>query len=189
MTKFYLFTCLLFVMLLAGKQANAQRVVLDTDPLQSISTAGGYYSNGKINVSYNIGDPIFYSDSNFFTTYLIFQGFEQPDRFDKIFTPEVEDAEYDVTYFPNPFRDVLKIRIVRDTGKDDEETFTIVALDVLGRVMELPSIDGKVFNPSKEGDNTIVLDMTPLTSDQIYYFTIRAVKGDFVKTIKAIKID
>ena len=182
----------LITLLFLGSVGTAfgQRVVSDNTPLYSISTQGGYYSNGKINLSYNIGDPIFYNDSNFFEAYFVFQGFEQPDRFDEAVIGSVVTNNYNIIYYPNPFTDRLRIRILSDNGGQlDTESFTIIGFDVLGRKVELPTVDGVVFSPGALPANEIVLDLSVLTADQVYYLTIRAVKGDFVKTIKVIKID
>lgn len=181
--------CLILLLTLLGcGSLFAQRRVSDSTPLYSVSTQGGYYSNGKINVSYNIGDPIFYSDSNFFETYIIFQGFEQPDRFDVV-PPVITGDNFEIKYGPNPFKDYIDITIVSTDGLPSKESFTISVIDVLGRRMPVKEVDGITFSPYLEQNNLIRLNLYDLTADQVYYFTIKAVNGDFLRTIKLVKVD
>jgi hypothetical protein len=165
--------------------------------LQTFSAGGGYFSNGKINVSYNIGDPIFYSDSNQFEDFLIFQGFEQPDYFENVTVlPEVV-GDYDVTVFPNPFQSFVKVRIV--VGGDssnitDNELFTFRIFDILGKDLQIPGVTdviAKAIRQPQSGSNEIsaYLDMSALKADQVYLLQVNAVISKFSKTLKIIKID
>lgn len=191
--------CLITLLLLCGIDTSfAQRVVSDNTPLYSVSTQGRYYTDGKINFSWNLGDPIAYSDSNFFESYFVFQGFEQPDRFDEEAIGSIISNNYKIIYYPNPISNSdpnrgsghLFIKIIGEDGSTlDRETFTIAGIDLLGRRMDLPSIDGVVFTPGNFPDNTVDIDVSALQANEVYYFTIRAIKSDFAKTIKVVKID
>lgn len=180
----------IFVLLATAFSASAQKP-LASIWVQSVSSGGGFYSNGVLNISYNIGDPIFYGDSseNKFGDFYIFQGFEQPDRFDNVIVDPGLVGDYNIKYGPNPFKDEFHIYIDTVGGSIgiDQENFTLTIVDVLGQKMIVNGVEGKVFGENDRQD--IKIDLGVLKADQVYYISIDGVKTGFRKTIKVVKID
>ena len=79
---------------------------------QTISSSGGHYTGGPVQVSANIGEPVIATVGN--ATSTLTQGFEQPWADITTTVPPTYVADIAINVYPNPVRHDLNIALGRE---------------------------------------------------------------------------
>lgn len=93
---------------------------------QVVASAGNYYDNGTISISWTLGEPVIATAVS--TDVTLTQGFQQPD-YNVVLVEHVSNPQLDVNVFPNPTTGLLNIQW---TGKPDANA-TISLFDMSGK--------------------------------------------------------
>ena len=106
-----------------------------------IASAGKQVSNNGISLSYTIGEPVVATFRSSDNSKILTQGFQQPND---IIISGIDNSNlnFNVTFFPNPTRDIVNIRIFNSIP---DRKFSIIFLDRIGQILEIP-ISKKTIN-------------------------------------------
>lgn len=140
-----------------------------------IASAGDFYSNGSISVSWTLGEIATetYTAGNLVLT----QGFQQPDTIKGPgnFIQGFPSDNFSVKVYPNPASDYLNIVI---KGNDDMN-LQIALFDAIGRNLLIDKINA--------GEPEKTLDVS-LYRPGIYFLKIATVDGRSIRTFQVTKV-
>jgi hypothetical protein len=137
-----------------------------------VASAGDYFSNGTISISWTLGEVATETIGN--GTYTLTQGFQQPDYLVTA-VPKYLNPKFEVTLYPNPATDIVKLTI-----KGNENFDLLVNLyDAIGREL----LTSKVLAGVSEKD----IDMSAYRAG-IYFVKISQTNGEGLKTIQVAKV-
>jgi len=138
-----------------------------------ISSSGGIYEAGNINLSWTLGDIAVETIHN--RAVYLTQGFQQPFIEGSTSNIEVENNEnYDIKLYPNPAKDILNVSISNDLDKGGQMLIEII--DIYGR---------RVFSKTT-GSLSFQLDISNLQSN-LYLLQIRSSNGRIIDIQKFVK--
>jgi hypothetical protein len=142
--------------------------------LEVVSSAGGYFENNNISVSWTLGETIIDTWVNETLGIIVSSGFHQGDY--KITSiPEVPITEYNVQLFPNPTTHFVNLQL----EMPQVDRVNIVLVDISGRAI----IQDEFLPAANEFIYT--LNVTTLKSG-LYLIRVYAGSGQ-VKVLKFIK--
>ena len=116
---------------------NAQSIERDV-----IASAGGYFENDEISISWTLGEVITETVSTSDNRIILTQGFQQPDNVAKLKAPTDEVKLPDMTsismsLFPNPTTDNVYLTI----KSEEIERVTLDLVDMNGRILYSEQLD------------------------------------------------
>ena len=137
-----------------------------------VASAGDYFTNGTISVSWTLGEVATETIGN--GTYTLTQGFQQPNYLvDAV--PKYLNPKFEVTLFPNPVMDMAKLTIKGNENFD----LQVNLYDAIGREL----FTSKVTAGVSEKD----IDMSSYRAG-IYFVKISQTNGEGLKTIQVAKV-
>lgn len=137
-----------------------------------LSSAGGYFDNGSVSLSWTLGEVAVTTISS--GNYVLTQGFQQS----KLTITGVRelDLNWSLEAYPNPVQDQLRVKFSIDRTND----FEIEVMDMTGKSMRIYRFDGLVNGTELE------IDFTGFTQG-IYLLNIRTTDRSISKTVRIQK--
>lgn len=152
----------LIVIIVAGFSFGLSAQTAD---LYVISSIGGSFSNGSIDVNYTVGEAVIQTQST--AQIIVTQGFHQPN--DVLGGIDDLNGDQQLLLYPNPVNDILNVDL-NAYGLQNSEA-ELVVYDINGQVVHSETL----FNLNQNG--TIQLNVQALTPG---HYLIRVVGKDSV---------
>ncbi|MEN8230307.1 MAG: T9SS type A sorting domain-containing protein [Bacteroidota bacterium] len=147
--SFLFFVCTFFIVTAIDAQVTLAPSV--------ISSGGGYGENGNVSISWTLGEVAVTTLTG--SSIILTQGFQQPNDFGVGF--KKEEVNWDISVYPNPVGDELRIRFnIKKPGD-----FLLEIQDVTGRL--IAQEQRKQINP---GD--IVILNTSAYTNGVYFLKV-----------------
>ncbi len=159
----FLFVCILFM--ITG--INAQVILTPS----VISSGGGYGENGNISISWTLGELAVTTLKG--ESMLLTQGFQQP--FDIGDGIRKDEVSWDISVYPNPVKDELRIRFNIENAGD----FLLEIQDVAGRLIrqeqrkQISTGDIVILNTSTCADGIYFLKILTPDRQQVQVISLR----------------
>ncbi len=155
----YIFLCFAFCSIIGTFQVKGQ---------ESINTSGGEASGSGGTISYSIGQIVFSSKDA--ETGSVTEGVQQPFEISTIIGIELSTISLNVSVYPNPTTDFLKLKV-----ETEYEKMIYQLYDIKGEILQTQAIISKETK----------IEMSKLTPS-IYF--VRVIKDNKeIKTFKVIK--
>lgn len=133
-----------------------------------IAVSGNYSENSNVSLSWTLGEGIIETHEN--SNIILTQGFQQNSY--TITSIEGKTIEIDISAFPNPTSDLLRIKV----GNDVSENLFFELIDISGRTLIIKNLK----------DNISVFDMQEYVPGN-YLLRIRNKENNINKIYKIIK--
>lgn len=141
-----------------------------------IASGGAYQTSASGSLSYTFGETMTETFTSGSSSYIITQGFQQPAK--GMVGVEEQAASWDVTVFPNPFSDILNVRVDFPGTLELAATLT----DINGRIA------GEGSSPIQHGGGSGVYTIASAhLSAGVYILTLRDTKNGTVQVFRIIK--
>ncbi len=137
-----------------------------------VASAGDYFTNGTISVSWTLGEVATETIGN--GTYTLTQGFQQPNYLVTA-VPKYLNPKFEVSLFPNPVIDMAKLTIKGNENFD----LQVNLYDAIGRELFTSKVTAGVAE--KE------IDMSTYRAG-IYFVKVSQTNGEGLKTIQLAKV-
>jgi hypothetical protein len=157
----------LFILLSPALLVNAQSISPDV-----IASAGDYFSNGSISISWTLGEIATETIGN--GSIILTQGFQQP-NYGIVGVPKINDKRFEIKAFPNPTSDLLKIQVKGNESVD----LTFELYDAIGRVLITKKLEA--------GTALMEVEMTKYLPG-MYYLKFSDEQGQTVQTYQISKL-
>jgi hypothetical protein len=141
---------------------------------QVIASAGDYFSNGNVSLSWTLGEPVIetYTTANIILT----QGFQQPELL-TVGINDVLKSDFSSTIYPNPTFNIISVQL----NNQKNAQFTVEIINGLGQVIQ--SLN---FDAVKNKQNNFQLNLTDLS---VGMYQIRlSEKGQVFRTYNIQKL-
>ncbi len=146
-----------------------QYCISQTNPVEILTTAGGYNSSASGALSWTLGETIIetgIAGSNSLT-----EGFQQPSTASVMAVNNME-ANDEITAYPNPAVDIVFIK------GNSTEPLKLDIIDINGRILSEQEL---------QNNNDREVNMTNYTNGT-YFFKVYQLDGQLVNTIKIEKV-
>ena len=140
-----------------------------------IASAGDYFANGSVSVSWTLGDLATETLSS--GSLVLTQGFQQPDTIKgtNSVVPDFPSQGFSIKVYPNPATDYLNVVL---QGNDDAD-LQLQFFDAIGRRLQVSTVYA--------GSNEATLDIAGYRAG-IYFLKVSTINGTTIRTFQVAKI-
>jgi hypothetical protein len=142
---------------------------------QVIASAGAYFDNGTVSLSWTLGEPVIETHTS--VNVILTQGFQQPDLL-PVGIKNVSMEDLFIKMYPNPTFNIVKL----DLKYSNTSTIDLQLVNALGQIIKTDKI-----NVEKNKQNNFQFDLSELASG-VYQVRLTD-KGKLLNTYKIQKFD